>query len=107
MSGILFFIFASCEPLSNKLLIHCLSARVKCIVMFVLLQIVNWKSHSTIEKLYGDLLSISERLRTRSLRFAGHFTRSESEVVSKVLFETNTWEEIRRITKERLHQTFS
>ena len=33
----------------------------------------------------GDLLLISERLRTRRLRFGGHTAMSESEVVSKVL----------------------
>ena len=46
---------------------------------------VSWKSHITNQELYGDLLPISERLRTRRLKFAGHCVRSEAEVVSKVL----------------------
>ena len=46
---------------------------------------INWKSHITYKELNGNLLPVSERLRSRRLRFAGHCARSESEVVSQVL----------------------
>ena len=46
---------------------------------------VSWQSHTTNKDLYGNRLPISERLRRRRLKFAGHCARREEEAVSKVL----------------------
>ena len=46
---------------------------------------VSWQTHTTNKELYGNMMPISERLRLRRLRFAGHCARREEEAVSKVL----------------------
>ena len=46
---------------------------------------VTWQSHTTNKDLYGNLPLISERLRIRRLKLAGHCARSKMEAVSRVL----------------------
>ena len=46
---------------------------------------ISWQTHTTNKELYGNLLPISERLRIRRLKFAGHCARSEEEAASSVL----------------------
>jgi hypothetical protein len=46
---------------------------------------IPWQSHTTNRDLYGSLLPISERLRTRRLKLAGHCYRKEDEAATKVL----------------------
>ena len=46
---------------------------------------VNWKQHITNKELYGSLPKVSEKIRDRRLRFAGHCCRSTEEPISKLL----------------------
>ena len=46
---------------------------------------ISWKQHITNKELYGDLLKITTKIRTRRNRFAGHCYRSKTEPVSKLI----------------------
>ena len=46
---------------------------------------VNWKQHITNKELYGSLHKVSEKIRDRRLRFAGHCCRSTEEPISRLL----------------------
>ncbi|XP_072030515.1 uncharacterized protein [Amphiura filiformis] len=46
---------------------------------------VTWQSHTTNKELCGNLSPISERLKAKRMRFAGHCARSETETASRVL----------------------
>ncbi|KAI8516923.1 hypothetical protein Bbelb_055040 [Branchiostoma belcheri] len=48
----------------------------------------SWKEHPTKEQLYGDLRPLSQVIRERRLRFAGHAWRSQGEIISDVLLWT-------------------
>ena len=51
---------------------------------------VSWREHPTKKSLYGGLLPISQTLRQRRLRFAGHCFRSKEELASDlVLWQPN------------------
>ena len=45
---------------------------------------VHWKQHMTNQQLYGDLPKITDKIRERRLRFAGHCCRSSDETVSRL-----------------------
>ena len=49
---------------------------------------VHWKQHITNMELYGELPKLSDKIRQRRLRFAGHCSRSQQEPVSKLLHWT-------------------
>ena len=46
---------------------------------------IPWQSHTTNKEVYGNLAPISERLKTKRLRFAGHCIRSTQEAASKIV----------------------
>ena len=46
---------------------------------------ISWKDHPTKEQLYGNIPPISDTIRERRLRFAGHCWRSKDELVSDLL----------------------
>ena len=46
---------------------------------------ISWKEHPTKQQLYSTLPPISDKIRERRLRFAGHCFRSKGELVSDVL----------------------
>ena len=46
---------------------------------------LNWKTHPTINRLYGKLPRISSIIRERRTRFTGHWFRRKEELVSDVL----------------------
>ena len=46
---------------------------------------VNWKQHLTNKELYGNLPKLTDKIRQRRLRFAGHCSRNHQEPVSKLL----------------------
>ena len=46
---------------------------------------IDWKTHPTIKQLYGNLPKISNVLRERRMRLAGHAWRNRDELVSDVL----------------------
>ena len=46
---------------------------------------VHWKQHMTNKELYGDLPRITDKIRERRLRFAGHSCRSAEEPISRLL----------------------
>ena len=48
-------------------------------------QNVSWKQHITNKKLYNGCRKITEKIRERRLKNAGHAWRSKEEVISKVL----------------------
>ena len=45
----------------------------------------SWKQHPTKKQLYGHLPPISQTIRVRSARHAGHCWRSKDEIISDVL----------------------
>ena len=45
----------------------------------------SWKQHPTRRQLYGHLPPISQTIRLRRTRHAGHFWRSKDELISDVL----------------------
>ena len=49
---------------------------------------IHWKKHPTLNQLYDKLPRISQVLRERRLRLAGHSWRSKNELVSDVLLWT-------------------
>ena len=49
---------------------------------------VHWRQHITNKELYGELPKLSDKIRQRRLRFAGHCSRSQQEPVSKLLHWT-------------------
>ena len=46
---------------------------------------VHWSQHMTNKQLYGDLPRITDKIRERRLRFAGHCCRSKEEPMSRIL----------------------
>ena len=42
---------------------------------------VHWKQHITNKELYGELPKLSDKIRQRRLRFAGHCSRSQQELL--------------------------
>ena len=48
----------------------------------------SWKQHPTKEFLYGDLTPVSQTIRERRARFAGHCWRGKEELVRDVLLWT-------------------
>lgn len=46
---------------------------------------VNWSEHVTNKALYGGLPKLSDKIRERRTRFAGHCSRSAKEPVSKLV----------------------
>ena len=48
-------------------------------------QNIHWKEHATLERIYGSLTPISQRLRQKRLQFAGHCRRAENELISSLL----------------------
>jgi hypothetical protein len=49
---------------------------------------VHWSRHMTNQELYSGLPKISDKIRKRRLRFAGHCYRSKQESVSKLVLWT-------------------
>ena len=47
-----------------------------------------WQDHPTNHSLYQDLPRLSEKIKERRLKYAGHCARSFSQPVSKLLFWT-------------------
>ena len=47
---------------------------------------ISWKSHTSNRDLYGDLPKLSNIIRERRLRFAGHIYRHEQQIANTVLF---------------------
>ena len=46
---------------------------------------IPWQSHTTNKEVYNNLAPISERLKTKRLRFARHCVRSTHEAASKIV----------------------
>ena len=46
---------------------------------------ISWKQHPTKQRLYGSLPPISQTIKERRARFAGHCWRSKAEIISDVL----------------------
>jgi len=46
---------------------------------------ISWRKHPTKEQLYGKLVPISEVIRERRLRFAGHCFRNKDELISDII----------------------
>ena len=46
---------------------------------------VQWKQHMNNQELYGSLPRVSEKIRVRRLRLAGHCARHNEEIASKAL----------------------
>ena len=46
---------------------------------------LSWKQHPTKQRLYGSLPPISQTIKERRARFAGHCWRSKAEIISDVL----------------------
>ena len=46
---------------------------------------VHWSQHMTNKELYGKLPKVSEKIRERRLRFAGHSCRNINEPISQLL----------------------
>ena len=49
---------------------------------------INWSTHRSKERLYGDLVQITLVIKERA-RFVGHCYRSKDEVVSDLILWTN------------------
>lgn len=49
---------------------------------------ISWTEHPTKDQLYGDLPPISQMIRERRMRFAGHCWRSKQELISDILLWT-------------------
>ena len=49
---------------------------------------ISWKSHTTNRDLYGALPKLSNTIRDRRLRFAGHIYRHDQQIANTVLFWT-------------------
>ena len=49
------------------------------------IQNISWRSHATLETIYGDLSPISLKLKRKRLQFAGHCYRAENEIISSLL----------------------
>ena len=46
---------------------------------------IHWQQHMTNKELYGDLPKLSQKIRERRGRFAGHFFRNKNEPVSRLI----------------------
>ena len=55
-------------------------------IVILLIQNINWKQHFILEQIYGNLLKVSDVVRMRRNRFAGHCLRAKEEIVSDLLF---------------------
>ena len=49
---------------------------------------ISWRSHTTNKVLYGNLRKITNVIRERRLRFAGHIYRHDDQPVHQLLFWT-------------------
>lgn len=47
---------------------------------------ISWQSHTPNEVVYGDLPKVTEKVRQRRLRAAGHYHRHKEEIAEEVLF---------------------
>ena len=52
---------------------------------------ISWKKHPTRKLLYGNLPTVSHKIRDRRLRFAGHCYRNKSELASELLLWKPTY----------------
>ena len=50
----------------------------------------SWKQSSTKQQLYGHLLSITQIIQVRQIRYAGHCSRSKDKLISDILLWTST-----------------
>ena len=66
----------------------------------------SWKQHPTKQQLYGHLPPISQTIRERRTRHAGHCWRSKDELISDVLLWTPThgYPSVGRPAKTYIHQ---
>ena len=46
---------------------------------------IHWQEHVTNKELYGELPKVSDKIRERRTRFAGHCTRSSKELASSLI----------------------
>ena len=46
---------------------------------------ISWRSHPTLQTIYGDLPRVSQVVRSRRVQFAGHCFRATNEVVSPLI----------------------
>ena len=46
---------------------------------------INWRQHVTNKDLYADMPKVSDKIRERRSRFAGHCFRGSNELVSKII----------------------
>ena len=46
---------------------------------------INWRQHVTNKELYGNIPKVSDKIRERRMRFAGHCLRNVKEPVSKLV----------------------
>ena len=58
--------------------------------MLRMVQNISWREHLTNDRLYGNLPKISQKIRQRRMRLAGHCFRHEEEIANKlVLWQPN------------------
>ena len=55
-------------------------------IVILLIQNINWKQHFILEQIHGNLLKVSDVVRMRRNRFAGHCLRAKEEIISDLLF---------------------
>ena len=53
------------------------------LLMYV--QNISWRSHPTLQTIYGDRPRVSQVVRSRRVQFAGHYFRATNEVVSPLI----------------------
>ena len=46
---------------------------------------ISWRSHPTLQTIYGDLPRVSQVVQSRRVQFAGHAFRATNEVVSPLI----------------------
>ena len=68
---------------------------------------VNGQQHMNNQELFGSLPRVSETIRARRLRFAGHCARHNEETASKVLWEPQHDQELHTSTPSRLTQDWT
>ncbi len=68
---------------------------------------VHWSERKTNQELYGDLPTLTDKIRKRRLKFAGHCHRNSEDIVSKLVLWTprhgkrKTCNDIHRHTTKR------
>lgn len=60
-------------------------------------QNIHWTEHQPLDRIYGSIPPISQKLRRRRLQFAGHCQRAEGELVSTMLL----WKPLRCPVRNR------